>query len=269
MLGKMIKHEWRNSYKICGIILLVVMGVSLWGAFYLSTPLWEKLFDSADMNSLFMLQFGAGMSTLMVYVLTMIGASYGVGIFLLIRFWRSMYSDEGYLTHTLLSKLLISGIWMLIINVTVGLSVVVLVSVFMKGVMTGREWEYFLFVLNDELAFRNYTAHEVYAAIIGLLGGLLSPFVTMSVYFGSLSLGQLSRSHKGLMGILACILILFLRMIVLSLLSGIISLLLSYNSTIENIAIISGAVELVLELALGVGFYFLTIYLMKNKLNLE
>ena len=94
------------------------------------------LLDNNDINatqSWFVLS--SFVATLILYVIMLLASTWGMLIFLGIRFYRSMYTDEGYLSHTLpvtanqlfLSKVLVSGVWYLFITIGIGISVVALI----------------------------------------------------------------------------------------------------------------------------------------------
>ena len=133
-----------------------------------------------------------------------------------------MYTDEGYLSHTLpvtanqlfLSKVLVSGAWYLFLTIGIGISVMALVVSLMtgllnvgelSGVMTqynGNIWEF----LTDAF-YEIGRAYEDEMGInllhYGITLLLVGPFITMVTLFGALTIGQLSSKHKGFMGILA------------------------------------------------------------------
>ena len=102
------------------------------------------LLDNNDINatqSWFVLS--SFVATLILYVIMLLASTWGMLIFLGIRFYRSMYTDEGYLSHTLpvtanqlfLSKILVSGVWYLFISIGIGISVVALVVSLMTGLL--------------------------------------------------------------------------------------------------------------------------------------
>ena len=120
MLGKLMKYEWKNIWKAGTLMLLGMLVVTVIGCVVLRMPGVAEFFDSNDVNGaqawLVISSFAA---TLILYVIMLLASTWGMLIFLGIRFYRSMYTDEGYLSHTLpvtanqlfLSKVLVSGVW--------------------------------------------------------------------------------------------------------------------------------------------------------------
>ena len=209
-------------------MLLGMFVVTVIGCVVLRMPggLVAEIADGNDINaaqSWFVVS--SFVATLILYVIMLLASTWGMLIFLGIRFYRSMYTDEGYLSHTLpvtanqlfLSKVLVSGAWYLFLTIGIGISVMALVVSLMTGllnvgelssVMTqynGNIWEF----LTDAF-YEIGRAYEdemginlLHYGITLLLTYVVGPFITMVTLFGALTIGQLSSKHKGFMGILA------------------------------------------------------------------
>lgn len=228
MLGKLMKYEWKNTWKAGCLMLLGIFIVTVAGCIVLQMPggVVSNLVDGNEANAAqTWLVISSFTATLILYVIMLLASTWGMLIFLGIRFYRSMYTDEGYLSHTLpvtanqlfLSKVLVSGVWYLFIMIGIGISIVALLVSLMAGLMdigelsgvltqyNGNIWEF--------LADGIYELNRVYEEQMGmnllhygitlLLTYVAGPFITMITLFGALTIGQLSSKHKGLMGILA------------------------------------------------------------------
>lgn len=104
MLGKLMKYEWKNIWKAGTLMLLGMLVVTVIGCVVLRMPggVVTGLLDNNDINatqSWFVLS--SFVATLILYVIMLLASTWGMLIFLGIRFYRSMYTDEGYLSHTL------------------------------------------------------------------------------------------------------------------------------------------------------------------------
>ena len=107
MFAKLLKNEWRASRKtiglLCAVILIsgLLIGSASLGLFYMS--------DYAQTNALFVL-----LTILLVACVIAVALSCGASIFYALwRFYRSRFTEEGYLTYTLPvnhHQLLLSGI---------------------------------------------------------------------------------------------------------------------------------------------------------------
>ena len=139
-----MKYEWKNIWKAGTLMLLGMLVVTVIGCVVLRMPGGEVtgLLDNNDINatqSWFVLS--SFVATLILYVIMLLASTWGMLIFVGIRFYRSMYTDEGYLSHTLpvtanqlfLSKVLVSGVWYLFITIGIGISVVALIVSLMTG----------------------------------------------------------------------------------------------------------------------------------------
>ena len=194
MLGKLIKYEWKNIWKAGVLMLLGMFVVTVIGCVVLRMPggLVTEIADGNNMNatqSWFVLSLG-------------------------IRFYRSMYTDEGYLSHTLpvtanqlfLSKVLVSGVWYLFITIGIGISVVALIVSLMTGLLNIGELSSVLTQYNGNiwefLADAFYELGSTYEEEMGinllhygitlLLTYVAGPFIAMVTLFGALTIGQLS-----------------------------------------------------------------------------
>lgn len=136
MLGKLLKYENKVLSKILFPLGIGVLLVSLFGT--LMMKLYLSISYLIDEDSLAATMIRSGAMTLFVFsVIAIISASF-VSIFILMqRYYKSMFTDEGYLTFTLpvktrdilLSKMLAAVLWTLF---TVACTVfgVILISLF-------------------------------------------------------------------------------------------------------------------------------------------
>ena len=228
MLGKLMKYEWKNTWKAGCLMLLGMLVVTVIGCMVLHMP-GGLVTEMVDGNGISAAQswfvVSSFVATLILYVIMLLASTWGMLIFLGIRFYRSMYTDEGYLSHTLpvtvnqlfLSKVLVSGIWYLLIMIGIGISVVALVLSTAIGMLNieevhnalaeygGNIWTFLAEgvsqiadVYQNEMGIN--LLHYMITLIVTFVAG---PFITMITLFGALTIGQLSSKHKGLMGILA------------------------------------------------------------------
>lgn len=290
MLGKLIKYEWKSVYKVGCVILLVVMAFTLLGAVVFHTPMWSILFSDdtriSDGQMLFWVM--TGFSSFLLYVLMLVGATYGIIIYLGVHFHKTMYTDEGYLSHTLpvtphqllISKFLVGGIWVLFIQLAVTASVLILVASLFAAIENAEPnvfggqtyWEMFseIFeIISDDMGFE-----VVHYTISFILTVIISPFSSIASLFGALTIGQLSRKHKAMMGIITYFGILFATSILSSIVQsiGTVSAYVidDYRIGSSNFTLfLTRDIQIIIPLLTGVGLYFLSHYIIDRKLNLE
>lgn len=289
MLGKLLKYEWKGTCKVGGLMLIVLAGITFLGWLAFQSPMWNKLeADSYYYESSITILDIVSVFTLFLYVIMLVAVPVGIMVFLAVHFYKTMYTDEGYLTHTLpvtknkllVSKILISGMWVLIVLVGMYASLFALLN-FMFGAILpdeyslGEFWRMFSAEFGDAIveAFEegygvNLSVYFVYFIVSMLIG----PFITMIILFGAISMGQLFTKHRVLMAIVSYIGVMIINGILGTVMEGIIttahinsnsdSVLSSYFNT--NLVCSS-----VLNLAVAVVMYLVSWFVSTKKLNME
>ncbi len=213
MLGKLMKHEWKGTYKFGGIMVLTIFVLTLIGYLFLrysaigEVMQGETVLKPAEIMTLTISSIG----TLILYYLALIGAMYGAIIYLAVRFYKTMYTNQGYLTHTLpvtpgqllTSKILVSGVWTLFVYLAVFASIFILLFGLFQGLLGADAMEGTLEEAFREIAaiYRDMGFDFATFGIVMIFMGVLSPFISMIQIFGALTIGQLSKKHKLMVGI--------------------------------------------------------------------
>ena len=297
MLGKLMKYEWKNIWKAGTLMLLGMLVVTVIGCVVLRMPggVVTGLLDNNDINatqSWFVLS--SFVATLILYVIMLLASTWGMLIFLGIRFYRSMYTDEGYLSHTLpvtanqlfLSKILVSGVWYLFISIGIGISVVALVVSLMTGLLNIGELSSVLTQYNGNiwefLADAFYELGRTYEEEMGinllhygitlLLTYVVGPFITMVTLFGALTIGQLSSKHKGFMGILAYAGLTILSSIIGSTVQSAFMFGTNVMSSSGGFSVTTNMaydINVITSLLIAAIMYGVSYYIMNRKLNLD
>ena len=297
MLGKLMKYEWKNIWKAGTLMLLGMLVVTVIGCVVLRMPggVVTGLLDNNDINatqSWFVLS--SCVATLILYVIMLLASTWGMLIFLGIRFYRSMYTDEGYLSHTLpvtanqlfLSKILVSGVWYLFISIGIGISVVALVVSLMTGLLNIGELSSVLTQYNGNiwefLADAFYEIGRTYEEEMGinllhygitlLLAYVAGPFITMVTLFGALTIGQLSSKHKGFMGILAYAGLTILSSIIGSTVQSAFMFGTNVMSSSGGFSVTTNMaydINVITSLLIAAIMYGVSYYIMNRKLNLD
>ena len=286
MLGKLIKYEWKSIYKV-GCILLFALGLATLTVCLSSmAPMWQEIRNDTDyyfVNLGSTIMNMASVFSFFLYVLLMAGAVYAIFIYLVVRFYKSMYTDEGYLLHTLpvtkgqilVSKILVSTVWAFLIYIGLMISLLFIVSVISgESVFEIMKVLANIFVgLRDLLSvfMGSYSiTGTVVACILYLILGIPMAVITM---FGAVSLGQLSSKYRVLMAILWYVGIMIARGLL-----GFIIQVISYTALIfatgeeyimssyMNISLYS---SLIINLLLAVGCYLASYHITSKKLNME
>ena len=132
MFRLLLKHDWRSLRGILGLLCLICLGAGILGGFALRSMI--LLTEQEDPSAF---QTVITMFTIMVSFVSM-GITYaGTLIFCVWRFYKSRYSDEGYMTFTvpatvhqvLLSSLTATLLALLVMALTLALSICALMGI--------------------------------------------------------------------------------------------------------------------------------------------
>ena len=268
MLGKLMKYEWKASWKLLLPMNLFIVVTSLFA--YVTIQL--SFFDSESA-----LVIMTGTFVMMAYVLSLIVVFIVTMIFLVYRAYKSVYGDEGYLLHTLpvdkhhiiIAKVVMSAVWMLINIFLIYSSIVFIVSKqneFMENILEG--FSYYAELVNE---YGDINGFDIFMTFVAAFVTLIAKILK----FGAcISLGQLSSNHKvltsfgfyyGIHFVQKIFDMLHLVFLEVMLESGV-----NTAATPASLSVGSSwAFDLISNLIYCVAFYFATWYVMEKKLNLE
>ena len=271
MLKKLFVHEWKESWRLVGIMNLIVVALTLIGTFFLNNDTWNAM----DKNEFVAVTVAVYM---MFFIASIAALSMVVTFYFYIRFYRNMYTDQGYLMHTLpvtphqliWSKTFVAGIWMIISTIVMLTSVFGLIFAAIPAEGRGDFWT----ELRDAFTMMEFDGRVVAIVILYILLMIVSQLMSIFMGYASISIGQTFKKQKVLGAIGVYIGIYMLIQTVSSYLSMFLTMSVDPNvmsSTMDetNFILVFLIVLFVLMSALAAGFYFTTHYIMKNKLNLE
>ncbi|MDE7273849.1 MAG: hypothetical protein K2N95_12435 [Lachnospiraceae bacterium] len=285
MLGKLLKYEWRGL-RMPFIILLIVLASTTVLTCSVILTINPKYDETVTWFSTMAL-----MLSIFLYYFGFIGCIIGIVLVVAIRFYKTCYTDQGYLTHTLpvSTKLLLSAkilaafVTELLMILAIAASVVIIIQVTVHHVisffpdysydeftrMFMRELSYVFQDFKDELGI-SFGLYIVYWIII-LLVSMFSNIVTI---FGCVSLGQLYAKHR----VIGAILAYFAQLFIMRILSYFASLPMysriltsDYNSDVTFFSLVSPTMTLtlILTILMAVAMYFVNLHMMTKRLNLE
>ncbi|MBE5968484.1 MAG: hypothetical protein E7255_16280 [Lachnospiraceae bacterium] len=260
MLKKLLKHELKATSRYLVPLFLVLFLFTILNKITLGLDIFKGLFKIIP-----------GI-TFTGYVLSLIAIVVVTFVILVIRFYKNLTSEEGYLMFTIPaksnqlvnSKLLIAMLWTILSILAVILS---LFFLFMKEINLGlflgsiREmWEEITLVFHGNAIL--LAVEMIVTAILSLINTLLQIYV-------SIAIGQLFNGHKligsfgAYIGINLVLQILFTTAIVVS---GVVFH--SFND-LKYTTTLFFPILIVVILVINGIYYGVTNYLFTNKLNLE
>lgn len=260
MLGKLMKYEWKSTWKLLVPMNALIIAMSLFA--YLTIRL--DFFDN-DSDVVIL----SGITIIMFYILSMFVVVIGTAIYLIYRFYTSVYGDQGYLLHTLpvdkhhiiISKVLVSVLWLMLSIILIYMSVFLLFS--SDEAVLEAVWDTMVdYVESLELdAFAS--GLTIIMTILAFIFQMLAKVLKVTA---CISLGQLSSNHKVLTSFAFYYGIYFVQRI-FSIMYYVIyfaiddDLISAYQGSWET-SLIAGIIYCAV-------FYFITWYLMEKKLNLD
>lgn len=195
MFGKLIKNEFRNIGKLLLLINVIVLGM------HLLSLVFEQIYNSGVFNgtafeSIFSI-FGG------IYIMSLFAINIIMFLVFAARFYRKVYSVEGYLTHTLPVKK--SAIYFaMLISSSVSTIITALVSFgYVLIRLTNELMSMGKFSFSDLINISgNYNITELTYFLI-VLGIIVTVFAYFALVFLCISIGQNWKAHPVLGSILS------------------------------------------------------------------
>ena len=296
MLGKLVKYDFKSVSKVMGLLAAITGGYALLCAIMLQTPVYADLFSGNNDSA--MVAFGGitGLFGFIALFLIIAGVNAASVIYLGVRFFKSMYDDEGYLTHTLPAtgwerlgaKLITASVWVFIIRLTIVVSCgLIVISFIIIAARNGVDVSEALndiknTIVNDIFPYKEYAElfvkATVHAVIYGIFYLFLSPFIEVAHVFGALSIGQCFKKNRGFIGVVVYFAISWGTNLVLTIIRGIIQASEFKRLTTLDADGISGYMtrtiflnydlQLVVTLAVSIVLVYVAHHIIEDKLNL-
>lgn len=196
MLGKLWKHEIKSSARVYGLMYAIAV------VFTALMIIYEGIFKHIDIQIEWIRRFADSIFSMLGigYVIILIAVNILTIVYVIYRFYQTMISDQGYLTHTLpvktwqllLSKMLAAYLFQVVSLAVSVLSVfAVIVSAGFREEFTSGMNEMKYFLLN-RLNNTNFIIFLILAVLICIVSGI---FKTLQ-YYVCLCAGNLFNSHK-------------------------------------------------------------------------
>lgn len=282
MLGKLLKHEWKSTCKIMTVINLTVLLLTIAGFCILNMNIFGN--RESTLLAVFLIIF---------YALSL--AAFGIitEIYLYTRFYRNLFTSEGYLMHTLPvtplqlfhAKLIVGYFWYVINSLLVIGGVLLFSFVAAWQFMDSQEAESthrmlsdlnsVIFGGNNDVisAFRNtFGCTPLQAAGMTVLFQLSGSLAALLMGYVSILLGQLMEKYRLASAIGFYIVLYIINQIISSFLFLLPGL---QMSAADMERIMSGyfkgffSTAVLSQTILSLVLYMVSVLLMKRKLNLE
>lgn len=254
MLKKLMKYDMKANLFPLGLTYIILLG---YGVFNRLLAVLVK----SDYRAAFSFVFssvGFFFAVLAAVVITI--------IFIILRFYRNMMGNEGYLSHTLpvtpfqhvMSKTISGVLWLFIMSTVIYLSVWI-----WGGSMPSKIGFYFDFA---SLARSIIAGMEPYRAVIEVINLLVSPLLMVVTFYFSICLGHLVPKMRVFGAILFYIAIALVKAALTTTL-GIMLIMMKLDYS--TMTVVTLVMNLVVNIGCLIGFFWGSCLIMKRKLNLE
>lgn len=280
MLGKLIKHEFKATARLFFPVFILVTAISV-AVRFLADILHDINYDGTQSEEIFsvIIAFIFG-TALVIGIICLILSGPAISLY---RFYKNVYTDEGYLTNTLpvkpvsilASKLITGIVWTIISG-----AIVVLCFYILESSSTINFLLFDFGIVSDSAYFNallDFILDNIWFIISFIIFGLISVIMSISSVYVSVSIGNLVNRHK----VLISLVVYFCLTIVLGMAIGIILVLAGTdiyetNRVFENTETfkLSGEYTVMIWIYSAVLFIislielFVTHLIMKHKLNL-
>lgn len=267
MFTKLLKHEWRATCGMLGTLCLVCLGASLLGGFTMRYLMWASTVNTSH-NAMVVLSVLAMIAAMLAVAMVGVAA-----LFLYIgRFYKSRFTDEGYLTFTLpvsthqnlLASLVNTIIGMILVILAIGAALMLWLMIGLPGIpevfqefleKLPRIWEGFLYACKT-LPWR-YVGLFLLCVVTGSVCELI--LLMLSVTIGA----TLARKHK----ILVAVGVYYGIHVALSMVTSV-CMAIGALSYANGMGSFFGTMPLLMT-GTGLASYFLMAWMMDRKLNLN
>lgn len=285
MLGKLMKYEWRGLRLPLLIMLGILGGTTLLTCVIIFTinPRMDNVAAGFTAMSLIL--------CVLLYYFGIIGCSVGTMLIIAIRFYKTTYTDQGYLTHTLpvtsatllAAKTITSVLCYLAMLTGVFATILIILGAIYLHVsnLSGYDKAYIDRMIGETLSDLSFSFREEYGIS---LGGFITFYVifmiiacisAIMIVLGCVSLGQLYTKHRIIGAIIAYFAVVSVQQMV-----SYIAMLPTYSKmlraealseTMPMLEVISPTmiISLLWAVAVSIIMHIINLHMMTKRLNLE
>lgn len=249
MFLKVFKYDFIAVFKRFIPIVIVVFGLSIFA----------RLVNLMDASKNFMTGMLIGIGNT-IFIISLVTIMIYTIVLVIVRYVRSLFKDQGYLTHTLpvnKHQLLLSQLLVAVIMTTISILIIILgifIAYFKPNWIQGMK-EF----LQGMLEWDSLTLKTIFLVIFCLMTSSLSSIFI--IYLG-IAFGHAHNKNKTLLSVVYCMALNY----GIGIFTNVIQI--PFFSSITNIDVYL-IISIVISLVICIACYFLTIFMMQKHLNLE
>lgn len=265
MLGKLIKQEFKATYKIILFVLALTLVFGVLGRFIFTSTLL-----SANPNTV---QLITGATFVILYIGLIFVVSFACQLYIAVRFYRSLFSSQGYLSFTLPvtptqllhSKIIVGSIW--------GISsIATIFSALFITCYTPTVAAMFQTAFMNDATLNSFFIQMICYTVITTILGVISGQIMI---FSCICIGQLFNKNR----VVASIVTYGIMYTVLQIITSIITFAMNFDYVFSTSTTYSSTYTteyftntfsqtFVISIILGIVTYVVCHYIMNKKVNL-
>lgn len=274
MLKTLLKYEWKDTWGLCTACNGIALILSVIGALMIS--LWHYSDDKTFTDTQTTMLGVAFSFYIIIYIVSVFAIVLVMKYYFFVRYYKNLFTDQGYLMHTLPvkstdlinSKLIIAVLWQFITGIVVGICIVIIVFSFADifgelSIMDFKEAFHDIEMEFDEIV------KGIPLIASGIISGLVTPIFEILLMYMAVGIGQQSKKNRLFLSVMVLIGLYMGKRFISSCLSVPLQMLV-INEDVSLTAVNVGSVLAALAIVgMTVGLYFLNKYFLEKKLNLE
>jgi len=267
MLKKLMKYEIKATARI--FLPLIIM---LFACAFITRIL--RLLPQADFSR-FNIQSIAYLISMLIYIILFAGIVAGTLIIMIQRFYKNLLGDSGYLMFTLpvktwqhiFSKLLVAMMWTVLNMLAAVITIFIIAADESLITVLAKGWKPFInSFLGADLPMNLLISVEI------IVIGILCLAAAILQIYAAIALGHMFNKHKLLLSFVMYIILNTILQVAVTIIAVILGGSLNNLPSTLSVNVVAQLI-MILIIAIcalfTVGYYALTNYLLKNKLNLE
>lgn len=285
MLGKLIKHDFISTRKVFISTSILLVAITLFGSLSLGTHLLQR-----------QAMMPLSLSLLVIYILMILSINTITTLYLVVYFYRNLFSPQGYLSFTLPvspwsllhAKIIVGTLWHILITILVTGSALAMVistigyqefanfmqQLFYSQTITTLDGE--LSTITSSVSVFNFLGYTPIQFVIIVVAFFLSSCIySVSMGYASVTLGQLYSKHKVAGIVVAYIALQIITQIITSIVSIIIMFQTMLHPSTYDDMLFARMYKpffptlIFIYVAFSFVYYIVSGYIMNRKLNLS
>lgn len=275
MLGKLIKYDLKSMNRYLILIHAFLLLASAAMRAFLTGPVLSAGTDWRSTEA--MLSFTL---FIILYFIIVSAASFATSIVIVVRFYKNLFSGQGYLTRTLpvtsgqhlLAKTISGSIWVIVNFLVTVLSVVIVVATPYVVSQVKANNSFIRTALGITGEYADMSWWTIIAILMAMM--IISAVSSVITYFASIAIGQLVSNHRVLGAIAAYFVITTIVSIASFICMAILGLLGTAMDPVKEVSGMSyffdiSSFSCIVSIAFSVILYIAAYWIMKKKIDLE